>query len=114
MRALARALLVAFAPACTSPEPPANRPAPHGGPAPHAVLEADGTVTLAAERFALDEPAAAARLGAALKSLAADLPTDAATLRIAVRAGTPFGRIERLMTVLEGAGIEDYRLDLGR
>jgi hypothetical protein len=82
--------------------------------APRATLGPDGIVRFQDGVYDLRRPARAAQLGRELKVLAASLPEDGATLVLAAAKGTPLVEVERLMTVLQAFGIEDYRLDLGR
>lgn len=115
MRDLLLASLIALPCAACTGSPASEDPAParHLEPA-LATLGTDGVVSLAGRVFDLSHSAQAARLGLELRALVADLGQENSTLVLAARAGTPFTQVERLMAVLDAAGIEDYRLDLGR
>lgn len=107
-------LLLAACVGAGSGEPPRAPHAPVEAVAPgaevtSAVLMPSGKVQAAGEEFNLLIPEEAAELGRALAR-----SSGSGALRIEGVRGTPMAHVRRLMAVLEAAGLEEYRLDLGR
>lgn len=84
----------------------ASRPRPPGLEVA-GVLLPDGVVVVGEARFDLTVAERAAALGRVLAARTGAVVLEA-------RRGVPLDHVERLLAVLAAAGIEDYRLDLGR
>lgn len=81
-----------------------------GGAAAHvALLQASGVVLVGEGVYALEVTEEAAELGRVLARSA-----GGQGLHIIARKGTPMAHVQRLLAVLEAAGLDDYRLDLGQ
>lgn len=80
-----------------------------GGEVAIAVLGPDGLARTAGQAFVLERPEEGAELGRVLARSA-----GGETLRIRVTRGTPTASVQRLLAVLQAAGLDDYRLDLGQ
>ena len=109
--------LLTLLPACGGRDPGAHPLSPGTlAPLPRppeihvdARLERDGRLRLGGRLYPFDEPEEGAILGRELARIAAEHP-----LVLEAERGTPIPIVERLLALLEAAGIEDYRLDLGR
>ena len=107
--ACALALAGGLSQGCVTPE--ASVPADADAAAePELVVERDGTLRFAGVGWDTADPNQQADLTRLLERWYAD--QRAGTLRIVSQTGTPWSEVERLLEVLQEAGVEDYRIDL--
>ncbi len=108
---LGLACVLSAAGGCTTPREllPPTTEAPRG---PVFVLTRQGQVRFGENHWELRDPTQAARLSVLLTGLSQG--TESVTLVFRGEQGTTFAEVKLLMDFLDLAGIEDYRVDLGK
>ena len=107
--ACALALAAGLSQGCVAPEASVSADADAAAKA-ELVVERDGTLRFVGVGWDTADPNQHADLMRLLQRWYAD--REAGTLRIASQDGTPWSDVQRLLDVLQEAGVEDYRIDL--